>query len=82
MKDEFIREQAKQFAKIVHRGASKYNKLNELSDRLHKELMPFDTNNRTLFIKYWKEELDRVFYDHLQKAQLLWQTLILSTSLL
>jgi hypothetical protein len=68
MQEDFIKDQARKFAIIVHRGASKYYKLNELKDRLEKELFPYDEDNAKLFLIFWKGELDRLFYDHLQKC--------------
>jgi hypothetical protein len=68
MEDEFIIEQAKQFAKITERGASKFDKLSVLKERLEQELAPYERNNKLKFLKYWKEELDNLFSKHLQSC--------------
>ncbi len=68
MQEDLIIEQAKRFAKIVYRGASKFENLNELNARLNQELSPYDAKNKTIFISVWKDELVRLFHDHLQKC--------------
>jgi hypothetical protein len=64
MDEEFIKEQAKQFAKVTKHGASKFAKLSTLKERLEQELQPYEGKNRYLFLKFWKEELDSLFFEH------------------
>lgn len=64
MDDEFIKEQAKQFAKVTKHGVSKFAKLSTLKERLEQELEPYEGKNRFLFLKFWKEELDSLFFEH------------------
>jgi len=64
MDEEFIKEQARQLAKVVQRSSSKFFKLSILKERIEEELKPYDGKNRYLFLKFWKEELDSIFADH------------------
>lgn len=69
MEEEFTIGEAKKFAKIVHFAASKYDNLKELEERLESELKPYAGKNRILFVDKWKDEIDVLFYDHLQKCK-------------
>ena len=66
--EDYIADEAKKLAKIVKFGASKYDQLKTLEERLRNELEPYSNKNKILFINIWKEELENLFKDHLSKC--------------
>jgi hypothetical protein len=69
MDEEFIREQARHFAKVTKHSASKFDKLSTLKERLEQELAPYEGKNKLIFLKFWKEELDNLFFNHFRTCR-------------
>lgn len=68
MENDFIKEQAKQFAKVVHSGTGKYDSLKVLRERLNQELDNYLDVNKKSFLEIWKQELDFLLDSHLARC--------------
>lgn len=69
MSENFIEREAKKFAKIVKSGAGKYESLKELQDRLDRELIPYEDENKITFLNFYQTELDLLFSKHLSECK-------------